>query len=145
MFTDPPIHKIDQPAVHSKVAKHQLAVPQAVNSTKAKQLDPYQESKLIWNLRHYKLLVHCLHCSHRLGICQKNYTTKFSDERILHTENSLIETFFARDKQRKCIIISNLALFWLKLNSYYESLHLGVCKLAKYVRNCVVFWKNLHS
>ena len=74
----------------------------------------------------------------RLGICQKIYTTKFSDERILHTENALIETFFARDKQRKCIIISNLALFWLKLNSYYESLHLGVCKLAKYVRNCVV-------
>ena len=30
-------------------------------------------------------------------------------------------------------------------NSYEESLHLGVCKLAKYVRNCVVFWKNLHS
>ena len=82
---------------------------------------------------------------YRLGICQKIYTTKFSDERILHTENALIETFFARDKQRKCIIISNLALFWLKLNSYYESLHLGVCKLAKYVRNCVVFWKNLHS
>ena len=81
----------------------------------------------------------------RLGICQKIYTTKFSDERILHTENALIETFFARDKQRKCIIISNLALFWLKLNSYYESLHLGVCKLAKYVRNCVVFWKSLHS
>ena len=82
----------------------------------------------------------------RLGICQKIYTTKFSDERILHTENALIETFFARDKQRKCIIISNLALFWLKLNSYYESLHLGVCKLAKYVMNCVAFWKNhLHD
>ena len=39
---------------------------------------------------------------------------------------------------KKCIIISNLALFWLKLNkmgklynSYEESLHLGVCKLAK--------------
>jgi len=30
-------------------------------------------------------------------------------------------------------------------NSYEESLHWGVCKLAKYVRNCVVFWKNLHS
>ena len=30
-------------------------------------------------------------------------------------------------------------------NSYEESLHLGVCKLAKYVRNCVVFWKKLHS
>ena len=83
MFTDPPIHKIDQPAVHSKVAKHQLAVPQAVNSTKAKQLDPYQEPKLIWNLRHYKLLVHCLHCSHcshRLGICKQIYTTQFSGE-----------------------------------------------------------------
>ena len=26
-------------------------------------------------------------------------------------------------------------------NSYVESLHLGVCKLAKYVRNCVVSWK----
>ena len=45
MFTDPPIHKIDQPAVH-RVAKHQLAVPQAVNSTKAKQLGPSQEFKL---------------------------------------------------------------------------------------------------
>ena len=22
---------------------------------------------------------------------------------------------------------------------------LGVCKLTQYVRNCVVFWKNLHS
>ena len=30
-------------------------------------------------------------------------------------------------------------------NRYEESLHLGVCKLAKYVRICVVFWKNLHS
>ena len=30
-------------------------------------------------------------------------------------------------------------------NSYEESLHLGVCKLAKYVINCVVFWENLHS
>ena len=30
-------------------------------------------------------------------------------------------------------------------NSYEESLHFGVCKFAKYVRNCVVFWKNLHS
>ena len=30
-------------------------------------------------------------------------------------------------------------------NSYEESLHLGECKLAEYVRNCVVFWKNLHS
>ena len=92
----------------------------------------------------FTILLPALHWP-RLGICQKIYTTKFSDERILHTENALIETFFARDKQRKCIIISNLALFWLKLNSYYESLHLGVCKLAKYVRNCVVFWKNLHS
>ena len=27
-------------------------------------------------------------------------------------------------------------------NSNEESLHLGVCKLAKYVRNCVVFGKN---
>ena len=42
--------------------------------------------------------------------------------------------------------------FWLKsnkmckfFNSYEESLHLGLCKRAKYVRNCVVFWKNLHS
>ena len=26
-----------------------------------------------------------------------------------------------------------------------KSLHFGVCKLARYVRNCVVFWKNLHS
>ena len=61
-------------------------------------------------------------------------------------------TIFASNKQWKCIIISNLALFWLKLNkmckffnSYEESLHWGVCKLAKYVRNCVVLWKNLHS
>ena len=30
-------------------------------------------------------------------------------------------------------------------NSCEESLHVDVCKLAKYVRNCVVFWKNLHS
>ena len=27
------------------------------------------------------------------------------------------------------------------LNSYEESLHLGACKLAKYERNCIVFWK----
>ena len=60
--------------------------------------------------------------------------------------------YFASNKHRKYIIISNLALFLLKLNkmckyfnSYEESLQLGVCKLAKYVRNCVVFWNNLHS
>ena len=29
--------------------------------------------------------------------------------------------------------------------SYEESLHLGACKPVKYVRNYVVFWKNLHS
>ena len=88
----------------------------------------------------------------RLGICRKIYTTQFSGERILHTENAKIETIFAGNKQRKCIIISNLALFWLKLNkmckffnSFVKSLHLGVCKLAKYLRNSVVFWKNLHS
>ena len=89
---------------------------------------------------------------HRLGICQKIYTTQFTGKRILHTKNAQIETIFASNKQQKCIIISNLALFWLKLNkmckffnSYEESLHFGMCKLAKYIRNCVVFWKNLHS
>ena len=63
-----------------------------------------------------------------------------------------METIFASNKQRKCIIISNLGLFWLKLdkmcnffNSCEESLHWGVWKFAKYVRNYVVFWKNLHS
>jgi len=88
----------------------------------------------------------------RLGICQKIYTTQFTGKRILHTKNAQIETIFASNKQQKCIIISNLALFWLKLNkmckffnSYEESLHFGMCKLAKYIRNCVVFWKNLHS
>ena len=31
-------------------------------------------------------------------------------------------------------------------NSYEESLHVVVCKLAKYVRTCVVFWrKKIHS
>ena len=30
-------------------------------------------------------------------------------------------------------------------NSYEDSLYLGVCKVAKYVRNFVVFWKILHS
>ena len=54
--------------------------------------------------------------------------------------------FLASNRQQKCIIISNLALFWLKLhkrckffNNYEQSLHLGVCKPAKYVRNCIVF------
>ena len=77
---------------------------------------------------------------------------KFLGERILHTENAYIESIFASNKQWKCIIISNLALFLLKLNkmckffkSYEESLHLGACKPVKYVRNYVVFWKNLHS
>ena len=75
--------------------------------------------------------------------------TQLSDEGILHTE---IETILASNKHQKCIIISNLALFWFKLNqmckffnSYKESLHLGVSKLAKYGRYCSVFWKNLHS
>ena len=47
---------------------------------------------------------------------------------------------------------ASLSVIWLKLNkmwkffnSYEESLPLAVYKLAKYVRNCVVFWKNLHS
>ena len=26
-----------------------------------------------------------------------------------------------------------------------KKVYIGVCKLAKYVRSCVVFWKNLHS
>ena len=70
------------------------------------------------------------HVIARLEICQKVYTTKFSGKRILHTENALIKTIFASNKQQNCIIISNLALFWLKLNkmckffkSYGESLH----------------------
>jgi len=85
---------------------------------------------------------------HRLEICQKIYTTKFSGERILHTENAYIESIFASNKQWKCIIISNLALFLLKFNkmckffkSYEESIHLGACKPVKCVRNYVVFWK----
>ena len=53
---------------------------------------------------------------YRLGICQKIYMTQFSGERILHTENAYIETIFANNKQQKYIIISNLALFWLKWN-----------------------------
>ena len=53
----------------------------------------------------------------RLGICQKTYTTQFSGARILHTENAWIETNFASNKQRKCIIISDLALFCLELSS----------------------------
>ena len=50
---------------------------------------------------------------YRLGICQKICMTQFSGERILHTENAEIETIFTSNKQRECIIISNLALFWL--------------------------------
>ena len=68
--------------------------------------------------------------SGRLGICQKIYTTQFSGERILHTKNTSIKTIFASNKQQKCIIVSNLALFWFKLNkmckffdSYEEILH----------------------
>ena len=53
---------------------------------------------------------------HRLEICQKIYTTQFLGKIILHTENAYIETIFASNKQRKCMIISNLALFWSKLN-----------------------------
>ena len=49
-----------------------------------------------------------------VGIGQKIYTTQFLGERILHTENAYTETIFASNKQPKCIIISNLALFWLK-------------------------------
>ena len=30
-------------------------------------------------------------------------------------------------------------------SSYKESLHSGMYKLAKYVRNCIIFWKKLHS
>ena len=83
-----------------------------------------------------------------LEFCQKIYTTQFLGERILHTENAEIESIFAGNKQRKCIIISNLTLFWLKLNimckffnSYVESLNLGVSRLAKYVRICVFLGK----
>ena len=86
------------------------------------------------------------------NLSKKIYKAQFSGERILHTENVYIESIFASNEQWKCIIISNLALFLLKLNkmckffkSYEESLHLGACKPVKYVRNYVVFWKNLHS
>ena len=37
------------------------------------------------HLHHHQ---HHLHHLHRLGICQKIYTTQFSGERILHTENA---------------------------------------------------------
>ena len=30
-------------------------------------------------------------------------------------------------------------------NSYEESLHVVVCKLAKYVRTCVVFWRKKYT
>ena len=48
--------------------------------------------------------------------------TQFSGDRILHTENAKIETIFADNKQQKCIINSNLALFWLKLKKCVISL-----------------------
>ena len=50
-----------------------------------------------------------------------------------------METIFASNKQQKCIIISNMALFWKKLNKmckFFITYELGVFKLAKYVRNC---------
>ena len=69
-----------------------------------------------------------------------------------HTLKTRKLTIFASIKQRKCIIISNLALFLLKFNkmckfskSYEEIIHLGACKPVKYVRNYIVFWKNLQS
>ena len=99
--------------------------------------------KLVQNL--FKRIQMCSNLfKTRLGICQKIYTTQFTGKRILHTKNAQIQTIFASNKQQKCIIISNLALFWLKLNKmckffnlYEESLHLGVCKLAKYVRTAL--------
>ena len=44
------------------------------------------------------ILVLSEYCT-RLEICQKIYTTKFSGERILHTENAYIESIFASNKQ----------------------------------------------
>ena len=70
-----------------------------------------------------------------LKFVKKIYTTLFSGKRILHTENALIETIFASNKQQKCIII-NLALFLSKLNK--------MCKLfnsyeKNYIQVCVNF------
>ena len=81
---------------------------------------------------------------HRLEICHKMYATQFSCERILPTKNAYIGTFFASNKRRECIIISSLALFWFRLNKLCKILCVKkvtkkVCKLAKYVMNCVAF------
>ena len=109
------------PLVQTKTQR--LQNPETSPSTCPRSLSPARQhcSTSYWPL---------LHSVTRLGICQKIYTTLFSSEIILHTEYASIETIFASNKQRKCIIISNLAQFWLKLNkmckffnSYEESLH----------------------
>ena len=101
----------------------------------------FGQRKMLWG-KHSKQTWNLSKNLHDLIFVRKNFT---------HWKRVNLD-FFASEKQWKCIIISNLGLFWLKLdkmcnffNSCEESLHWGVWKFAKYVRNCVVFWKNLQS
>ena len=87
-------------------------------------------------------------CRQTWNLSKNLHDPIFGRKNFTHTGNAKFETIFASNKQQKCIIINILVLFCLKLNiickffdNYEESLHLGVCKLEKYVRSCVVFWK----
>ena len=88
--------------------------------------------------------------STRLDICPKKIAQpNFRAKEFYTLRTRKWWLFLPAIKQRKCIIISNVVLFWLNLNEILQQLWrkfaLCVCKLTKYVQNCVVFWKNLHS
>ena len=98
----------------------------------------------------------CLKPCLRSTLCQtwnllKIYTFRAKEFYTLKKRKSRLFLPATKSKNASLSVIWP-SLFWLKLNkmcylfnTYEGSLHLGVCKLAKYVRNCVVFWKNLHS
>ena len=96
----------------------------------------------------------CLRSCLRSTLCQtwnllKIYTFRAKEFYTLKKRKSRLFLPATKSKNASLSVIWP-SLFWLKLNkmckffnSYEESLHFGMCKLAKYIRNCVVFWKKL--
>ena len=109
----------------------------------------------VWPCLRY-CLKPCLKSCLRSTLCQtwnllKIYTFRAKEFYTLKKRKSRLFLPATKSKNASLSVIWP-SLFWLKLNkmckffnSYEEILHLGLCKLAKYVSNCVVSWKNLHS
>ena len=91
--------------------KHMLVLKQLRYSIMYGQQTLIQNPK---NVKTYKSYI--TYINQTWNLSKNLHDQIFGRKNFTHWKPS-IETIFASNKQRKCIVVSNLALFWLKLNT----------------------------